>query len=204
MTRRPRGRIIFATLSVVTFALTCTWTPENVSDLPYVDLSYSAPGAIHHGDGSWTVTAKARKLQGGAVGCTGNYILPEIVTRGNGTAVHYGVKFFCTSPVQFSIKVGLDNVVYPPMPAGALPPTGPPPPVRAPASERFPVMYETAGGVSAEPFKDGFSRPCIDNKNSGFEVWDQSTLGGSASGNVIDHNERSATTVVGCRTTLPM
>jgi hypothetical protein len=67
MTRRLRGRIIFAKLSAVVFALACTWTPERVqvSNLSYVNLSYSAPGAIHHRDGPWTVTGRARKLQGG-------------------------------------------------------------------------------------------------------------------------------------------
>jgi hypothetical protein len=97
--------------------------------------------------------------------CSGNYVDPEIVARGAGTAVHYGIKFLCTDPASYSIQIGVDDHYEPsPGPAGRI--------------VRHNGGREAARtGLPAQPFAEGFSDPCINNSNSGWEVWDDSSLG---------------------------
>lgn len=83
------------------------------TELPHVLLSESSPEAIHNPDGSWSIPIRPRGTQAALAqpvgACRGTYINPEIVARGNGTAVHFGTKYFCTSPVSYSITTGVDN-----------------------------------------------------------------------------------------------
>jgi len=179
-------RTVIVTLSSVLVATGSLWMPRAHLMTPYVDLAYSAPDAVVNKDGSWTVKVQSPNAIFGQIACTGNYVAPEIATRGASTAVHYGIKFFCTDPVQYSIRIGLDDFYETGPGAGGA--------VARRSASGNPRAYEERGGVSPQPFLDGFSRPCVNNQNSGFEIWDQSTLGASEK-----HNARSARTTVGCR-----
>ena len=146
----------------------------------YVDLSRSSPNAVVHRDGSWTVTAPGAIF--GQIFCTGDYIDPEIVARGLGTAVHYAIKFQCSDPVSFGIQLGVEDF-YDVGPGPGNPVTRH---AGGPGVERH--------GISAEPYAEGFSSPCINNQNSGWEIFDRSTLGDQQK-----HNDRSDRVTVGCR-----
>lgn len=152
-------------------------------ELPHVVLSASSPEAIHYPDGSWVIpirTTTARTVPGQPAGflCRGTYINPEIVARGRGTAVHFAAKFFCNRPVSYTVTVGVTNF-YEETPEG-------------------PVIPHAGGqvsgsGVSQNPYVEGFSPPCKNNRNSGWQPYDRSKI------EVDAHNGHGNRVTVGCR-----
>ncbi len=153
------------------------------AELPHVVLSASSPDAIHYPDGSWVIPIKpagGQTTPGQPAGflCRGTYIDPEIVARGRGTAVHFAAKFFCNRPVSYSVTVGVTNF-YEETPNG---------PVVAHAGGQI-----TGGGVSQTPYVEGFSPPCKNNRNSGWQPYDRSKI------EVDAHNGRGTRVTVGCR-----
>lgn len=149
--------------------------------VPHVVLSPNAPGVVHHPDGSWTVPIGAAgpgqpRLPGG---CQGTYINPSIVARGNGTAVHFGVKYICTEPVEYTVQAGVEDW-YDEAPGG-------------PVLGHLGADPQTRTGVSMQPFVDGYSYPCKNNANSGWQPYDFSTIHGE------QHNGDGYRTTVGCR-----
>lgn len=146
----------------------------------HVILSPTAPGVIHHPDGSWIVPLNsmnsATEMDGG---CRGTYIDPSIVARGNGTAVHFGVKYFCTEPVEYTVEAGVEDY-YEEAPGG-------------PVLGHLGADPVTRSGVSQQPFADGYSYPCRNNQNSGWEPYDFSTVHGQ------HHNGNGTRVTVGCR-----
>lgn len=146
----------------------------------HVDLSPTAPGTIHHTDGSWTVPIpSARRAPAVTGGCRGTYIDPSIVARGNGTAVHFGVKYFCTEPVEYSVQAGVEDW-YEETPDGSV-------------LGHLGADPVTRSGVSQQPFVDGYSYPCKNNQNSGWQPYDFSTIHGQ------QHNGDGTRVTVGCR-----
>lgn len=184
------GFLAAAAAAAATVSGSPAWSPaSSATAATVVDLSPSTPGAIRHADGSWTVLvppSARRPVEPGAIArpivCSGNYVDPEITVRRGGTAVHYGVKFFCTDPVSYSIRLGVDNYYdTDPGPGGkVLRHTGGP--------------EVSRGGVSANPFAEGFSTPCVGNDNSGWQVWDDASLGDNQK-----HRDRGKRVTVGCR-----
>lgn len=152
------------------------------TELPHVLLSESSPEAIHNPDGSWSIPIRPRGTQAALAqpvgACRGTYINPEIVARGNGTAVHFGTKYFCTSPVSYSITTGVDNF-YEDAQGGPVVP--------------HPGGQAGGGGVSQNPYVEGFSPPCKNNLNSGWEPYDDSKV------NDGPHTGRGNRVTVGCR-----
>ncbi|MGQ0575847.1 MAG: hypothetical protein ACT4RN_16830 [Pseudonocardia sp.] len=151
------------------------------AELPHVVLSEFAPEAVHHPDGSWSIPIRPRDTQAALAqpgACRGTYINPEIVARGNGTAVHFGTKYFCTSPVSYTITTGVDSYHEDT-------PTGP--------VVSHPGGQATGGGVSQNPYVEGFSPPCKNNLNSGWEPYDDSNV------NNAPHIGRGNRVTVGCR-----
>jgi len=118
----------------------------------------------------------------GQVFCTGDYVDPEIVARGAGTAVHYAIKFQCSDPVNYSIQLGVDDFYD----------AGPGP--GNPVTRHAGGLGVERHGVSAEPYAEGFSTPCVNNQNSGWEIFDRSNLGDQQK-----HDDRSDRVTVGCR-----
>lgn len=152
-------------------------------EVPHVELSEFSPNAIRYPDGSWAVPipsggSRAVPGQPAEFLCRGTYINPEIVARGRGTAVHFAAKFFCNRPVGYSVTVGVTDF-YEETPSG---------PVVA-----HPGGQITRGGLSQTPYVEGFSPPCKNNLNSGWEPYDNSKIEGDA------HNGRGNRVTVGCR-----
>lgn len=180
--RRATGLAAVVALSLG-IGLTGGADSASASELPHVVLSASSPDAIHFPDGSWVIPIKSprsRTLPGQPAGflCRGTYIDPEIVARGRGTAVHFAAKFFCNRPVSYTVTVGVTNF-YEETPDG---------PVVA-----HPGGLVTGSGLSQQPYVEGFSPPCKNNRNSGWQPYDRSKI------EVDAHNGGGTRVTVGCR-----
>lgn len=173
---------VFAAATLIGLSGAVGATP--VQDVPLVDLSASNPAAVHHADGSWTVPIHRSPREPAdqprvPVGfCRGTYIDPEIVARGAGTAVHFAVKYFCSRPVEYSARTGVDSF-YDEVPGGPVISHG--------------GGVASGGGVSQNPYVEGFSPPCRTNQNSGWEPWDDSVVRGQK------HSGRGKRVTIGCR-----
>lgn len=149
-------------------------TSAGATSIPHVNLSLPSAGAAHHRDGSWTISDHTTTANA-VVTCTGTFLTPSIVASGSGTAVHYGVKWACNTPVSFDITVGVENEQ--PQSGGTLSVFGG-------------SVHRT--GVSQNPFADGTSTQCANNRNSGWAPFEFTTVGP-----INDHSD-GPTTTVGC------
>lgn len=93
--------------------------------------------------------------------------------------MHFAAKFFCTRPVSYSVTTGVMNW-YEISREG--PVTG------------RPGGQASRGGVSQNPYVEGFSPPCRTNQNSGWEPWHQSSVNGGAW-----QRDQGRRITVGCR-----
>jgi hypothetical protein len=159
----------------------CAAGPTDLAaaELPRVVLSEHSPEAVHYPDGSWAIPIRAPGNQAapGFV-CRGTYINPEIVARGQGTAVHFAAKYFCNRPVSYSVTTGVVSF-HEDTPRGPVVP--------------HPAGQASRQGVSQTPYVEGFSPPCKNNLNSGWEPYDHSRIEGDA------HDGRGRRVTVGCR-----
>lgn len=56
-----------------------------------------------------------------------------------------GIKFFCTEQVSYQLRIGIDDF--------------------------YEGISVTRSGVAGESFAEGYSSPCVNSLNSGWEVW---------------------------------
>lgn len=128
-------------------------SPDGVTTATYSDgsvASVSSDGDVHYEFPS----ANPDSSQRGA--CEGNIIDPTIVSRGNGTAVHYGLKFNRTEPVPYTLDVrSMDK--YEDVPGG-------------PLIGRLGGDPVQRSGVDFAPFVEAWSFPCLNNLNSGWII----------------------------------
>jgi len=158
--------------------------PPSADSVPFVYLTATSSAATHYRDGSWSIAVMRPagwrgNLSPQAVGlCRGTFINPEIVARGSGTAVHFATKYFCSAPVAFTITTGV-NSWYEESPTGSV--------------TSHPGGSATGGGISPNPYVEGFSPPCKNNQNSGWQPWERAKLNDGEASN-------SGTRItVGCR-----
>jgi hypothetical protein len=146
---------------------------------PYVDLSPDAPNVIHNANGTLTVRITATPRSPKDIICQGTFFAPSIVSLGTkGTAVHYGLKYFCTSPVSYDITSTIEDWYE--------------------ETQDGPLVGHLGGSVSAsgvamQPTAQGNSYTCVNNQNSGWQPFGNGYVNGtpdSKNGNVV---------TVGCR-----
>lgn len=142
-----------------------------------VDLSFANSDIVFTDATHWTVPIRpVRGSQPGA--CRGEYVVPEITAGpGNGTSVRYGVKYFCTEPVQYTIVIGVYELDS----------------QSKATANRARVDQRNSSGVSQNPHLEGNTPPCRSNRNSGWLPWDTTNIKGQTK-----TAEAQVVTTVGC------
>jgi hypothetical protein len=140
--------------------------------VPEIDLSFANRDIVFTDATHWTVPIRPARQGGGA--CQGEYIPPQITAGpGGGTSVYYGVKYFCTQPVEYTITLGIDEVDS--------------------SGLRHSADSRVRSGVSQNPYLDSNTPLCRTNRNSGWVPWDETTIMGQTK-----YAQAQVVTTVGC------
>lgn len=166
---------LLAVAAICAVPMIVNGSQASAADIPKARLALDNPEISFQSAGTWTIPIHHATDRGPSdVGaCRGTYLNPSIVAVGTATAVHYGVKFFCTEPVEYDILAGVYYKVH--------------------EGEEEDAGSTEGHGVSQQPFVEGHSFLCSNNNNGGWIPYDFSTVHG------LKHSGQGNQVTVGCQ-----